>query len=368
MRGYLFGTGLSKLAEYDITFVVLDHGQPEVEQFGNIRVYRHTYYKTYQTFVEKLPCRKLFSTFHFSESNPLFIDQYRIDHKKISGYEKVNADVYCTFGVSNFSAEVAAFCKKYEKKFVLFLGSGEDVSSKYYNGSKETNSYGSVGHLCYYTINQSDLIISQTKRQSDLVWERYHKNSTIIHNPIDLSTTFDNDKGTSKEQFALWIGKSDKVKRPDILLQLAKNIKDIKFVMVLNTSDRQIHEIIIRGKSGNVELHEYIPINEIERLFINAFVLVNTSDFEGFPNTFLQAGKYDVPILSLNVDPDNFISLNKCGVVAGGNFGKLLEGLQIISTDKKIREFYSKNIKEYVYKNHKLEDKVQELNAALKGL
>src|SRR2546423_4790467 len=46
VRAVLFGVGLSKFPEYDVSFVVFDHQQPKVEEYGRVKVYRHSYYRS----------------------------------------------------------------------------------------------------------------------------------------------------------------------------------------------------------------------------------------------------------------------------------------------------------------------------------
>ena len=54
VRCWLFATRLSKFSEYDISVIVLDHKQPQVEQYGHIKVYRHSYYKSYLGLLDRL--------------------------------------------------------------------------------------------------------------------------------------------------------------------------------------------------------------------------------------------------------------------------------------------------------------------------
>ena len=73
--------------------------------------------------------------------------------------------------------------------------------------------------------------------------------------------------------------------------------------MLMNRSDENIFKEVECAKSLNLEIIEWLPYRKAEALIAGAFALVNTSCFEGFPNTFLQAGKFGVPILSFEVDP-----------------------------------------------------------------
>ena len=47
---------------------------------------------------------------------------------------------------------------------------------------------------------------------------------------------------------------------------------------------------------------------EVNALLEHTDLLVNTSDYEGFSNTFIQAWMRRVPVVSLRVDPDRLLS------------------------------------------------------------
>jgi glycosyltransferase involved in cell wall biosynthesis len=368
VRAWLFGVGLSKLPNNEISFVVLNHGQPWIEDYGFIKIYRHTHYRASSTFTTRLTGRiqtLLYRLGHLYRSTPR-IDDYPTTLRKYLVYEKVDADLYCTFGVSDFSAELAAFCRRHKKKFALFSSCDSDFSPDYYPASRKRNIYGSTGSLCYYTIMQADLIVTQTQTQSELLMKRFGRTSATVSSPIELTPT---EKVGSRvpegERVVLWIGKSDRKKRPEILLDLALRFPDIRFLMVLNKSDPKIHAEVLQRKPKNVRILETVGFPDVGSLFAKSFLLINTSAFEGFPNTFLQAGKYGVPILSLQVDPDGFIESHQCGIVAKGDSTGLIDGLKRIKTHPDLWQNYSRNIRSYVFNCHELNAKVIQLNQIL---
>jgi glycosyltransferase involved in cell wall biosynthesis len=213
---------------------------------------------------------------------------------------------------------------------------------------------------------QADLIVTQTQRQSELLEKRFGRTSVTVFSPIELTSTEKIDSGLAEERHvALWIGKSDRIKQPEIVLDLAALFPDIPFVMILNRSDPEIHAEVLRRKPENLQVIENVDFRDVENLFGHAFLLVNTSVFEGFPNTFLQAGKYGVPILSLQVDPDGFIESHQCGIVAKGDPAGLIDGLRRIKSHPDLWHNCSENIKRYVFNYHELNNKVIQLNQIL---
>jgi glycosyltransferase involved in cell wall biosynthesis len=225
------------------------------------------------------------------------------------------------------------------------------------------------GSLRRYTLARADLVIIQTETQRKLLYDRFGRDGAILRSPIDLSGGPPLDVETPAcGKIALWIGKSDKIKRPEILLWLASAFPQVDFMMVLNRSDPDIHAAILREKPSNVRVVEWVPFPETEKLFARAFVLINTSLFEGFPNTFLEAGKYGVPLLSFEIDPEGFIEKHSCGITAQGNLDRFTKGLDRLRSDHDLYGRFSRNVRKYVEDHHALDHKIQQLSHLLEEL
>ncbi|MBM4020607.1 MAG: glycosyltransferase, partial [Planctomycetes bacterium] len=114
---------------------------------------------------------------------------------------------------------------------------------------------------------------------------------------------------------------------------------------------------------ANVEFVPGVPFAEMDARYRGAKVLVNTSKTEGFPNTFLQAGANGAPLLSLRVDPDDFIAKRACGFACGDDTELLAARLAELLADRTLRRRMGENACAYVRENHDARRNAAELLA-----
>jgi len=360
VRAWILGRALAALGEIEVFFAVNDHGQGPLETWDKVKVYRAT-----SLLAKILPLPAAM----WPEGR--YIDLLRINEdlvyeENLSYITNTDADLYCVFGVHNMAAEIMTLCHREERPVALFIGSDDHLAGASSSDSNSRDSYGNYDSYINYTLKAADLIVAQTKHQAELLRQGVGREAVVLPNPIDLDDSpLPGSRTTAPAPVCLWIGKSDPVKRPELLIDLARHLPDFQFLMVMNISNSDIHDRILAEAPANVRIIERLSISEIDTLFRQASFLVNTSRFEGFPNTFLQAGKFGVPIVSLNVDPDNFIQLNECGHVAGGQIESMVEWLRSIVADPDRYAQLSSSVYQYVTDHHELTHIARMLNRIL---
>ena len=102
-------------------------------------------------------------------------------------------------------------------------------------------------------------------------------------------------------------------------------------------------------RTPNVTVHGPIEREGVERFYREAGLLVCTSDYEGFPNTFLEAWSRGVPIVS-TFDPDGVIVRHGLGRVEqepaqlAQALGALLDAPEAyVEASARARRYYREN-------------------------
>jgi glycosyltransferase involved in cell wall biosynthesis len=134
------------------------------------------------------------------------------------------------------------------------------------------------------------------------------------------------------------------------LLELVKLIdKKTKIMIVGEPRCRKTRKIYEQLKTmENVVLKGRLKHEETMRMIGNAKALINTSNFEGFPNIFLEAWAQGVPVISLNINPGNVINYHGLGKYCEGDMQKMKEYI-----DGDITTLIDKrNLISYVRSNH----------------
>ncbi len=156
-------------------------------------------------------------------------------------------------------------------------------------------------------------VASQSDLQRDWV-RRYGRESTVIPSGFPVPAWRESARDT-----VLWVGTLRTLKRPDLFLDLAAEHPDWPFVLCGGPGEdpRLADHIATRARRlSNVHVAGFVPYARMPEFFARARVIVNTSEYEGFPNTFVLAWLYGAVVLSLGVDPDGWLTRGGLGAVA----------------------------------------------------
>jgi glycosyltransferase involved in cell wall biosynthesis len=245
---------------------------------------------------------------------------------------KTRAHVYYQRTTSAHTGAVALFCRFFRKKMLFAVASNNDLTRFFNSRNFQADAYKNkikalirktdlffVDCLIQKGLKYSDVIICQTKDQQDKIGDDLKNKSVLIRNsfPISIPTVF------TKENIIIWVGNLRKIKRPELFMRLAKEVHPEGWEYYIIGEIRENQYDIIRQKNDNFIYIGSLPFNETLIWFEKAKILVNTSESEGFTNTFIQAWLYRVFVMSLSVDPDKLLTHFEYGFCANSDFNLL---------------------------------------------
>jgi len=339
VRMVLIARELARRGQFEVNMVVGDHGQLHIERRDGV-----TLYSWRGREIWGIPLHRPVSTrmanfwrrLRIPFRAPLQTGQignYLIKPEMIEIYDEIDADIYTVPGNSQFSGEMAFYCQQRGKKYIFLAGSDFDFYPEYKTEPEKVDMYGISYVLKTYAIENAQAHFLQNDRQARMLKQGYGLDGIVIRNPIDLSLVYPRSVAPDS---ILWVGRSDeRVKKPSLVFELARRLPHLPFVIILNQGLPDSHEICLKEAQTllNVTLIERVSFEEVERYYAAARLFVNTSAFEGFPNTFLQAAKYGVPIIATDVDPGGMLSQHGCGITCGGDFEHFVESVRRLMTD-----------------------------------
>lgn len=161
--------------------------------------------------------------------------------------------------------------------------------------------------------------VVQTEEQRQLCEERFGLPATVIPNPAEEIPA----RSGSGQAF-LWAARLAPYKRPEAYVELARALPEARFWMVAHVTHPSEEAALADVRRAaeelpNLELLGPRPRAELLELMSSAVAVVNTADFEGMPNIFLEGWATGVPALALTHDPDGVIEREGLGGYAGGS-------------------------------------------------
>jgi glycosyltransferase involved in cell wall biosynthesis len=212
---------------------------------------------------------------------------------------EVDADVYYQRSSAMWTGVVAQFCRRHGKRSIYAGASDRDFES-----GEEPIQFARDRWLYRWGLAHVDRIVAQNPAQRESCRRNHRREALVI--PSCYVPAPQARRASLEHDRVLWVGTTHDHKRPHWFLDIAERLPERRFVMIGGPSSdaqRQSPEFFdtLRRRAArlpNVEFTGFLPLDEVERWFDRARLLVLTSVYEGMPNVFLQAWARGVPTVA----------------------------------------------------------------------
>lgn len=310
---------------YSVSMIVADLGQPDEEVIDGIRVI-----KAYST-TAGLPVLRFF--------HPRLTTLFSV-------LRKADAEIYYQSCAGMLTGVVGYFCKRHARRFLFRVAHDSDCIP-----DQQLIRYWRDKKIYEYGLRQADAIAAQGVEQVDLLGKHYALTSA----PINMTVNLPVEKvDQQKDIDVLWVNNFRDFKRPELVPTLAAQLPELKIMMIggaVPGYENLYQQVMEKAKGvGNLSFAGAVPYHEVGEYFSRSKIFINTSDWEGFPNSFLQAWSFGLPVVSF-FDPDGLISNMRLGSVPQG-VSQMTEHLKQLIANEGAQEEIGKRARSFVAENY----------------
>lgn len=308
--------------------------------------------------------------FSFAEDARQTITRERIEFKPVRNIQRINfllewwrsfkylltlrPEMVIYRGANRHLLPLSIFARFFGVKLVYFAASDVNfVPGKELVGSEFNRKlyHRSIRHIHHF--------VTQNQFQHDTLLQNYGKESLIMYNI--WGHTLSDCQELFMPSDVVWVANFRRLKRAEWVFNAAVQLPNSHFVMAGGPEDKSYYEEMKNQAQGinNVNFLGPKSFFETNLLVKNSKVLLCTSTFEGFPNTFLQAWSNGLPVIS-TVDPSGIIRDNNLGVVVE-NEEELYQALQKVLNNKEYYDELNRSVTAFFAANHSSESGYEKL-------
>jgi glycosyltransferase involved in cell wall biosynthesis len=308
---------------HEVSMVVFDYGQEDGARWQQVSTYK---------------------AFRADAGLPVVRFVYPRWSKMWSAMRRADADIYYLSCAGMHVGLAAMFCERFRRKFVFRAAHDRDCEP-----GQLLIQYWRDKRLYEYGLRRAHGIFVQTARQRKAMKANYGLPSTIAEMLVDPP-----EQERERAVDVLWVNNIRQFKRPDLLLDLARRMPHLKFHMIGGPQPgcAELYEQVASQAAAipNLTFHGRVPYHDMDAHYAGARILLNTSDSEGFPNSYLQAWIRGTPVVTF-FDPDGLIRRERLGLVAD-SLDEMQERIDTLVTDSRHWQAASARSRRYMQERY----------------
>jgi glycosyltransferase involved in cell wall biosynthesis len=221
-----------------------------------------------------------------------------------------------------------------------------------------------------FGLSRTDRIVLQHHGQRSELPARWSGKAHVVPNiasPVDRVVP-----RAERRPTVAWIAALRVAKRPDRLVEIARLLPHIRFIVCgspstymtpAGYSERAIESF---RATPNIDYRGQVSPAAAGRVVSESSLLLSTSDEEGFPQTFLEAWSYGTPVVTTGIDPDGAIRDVPLGAVCS-DVHATAAAIADLAGDAMWWQRVSDNARHYVNRAHSPAAAISALERAVSG-
>jgi glycosyltransferase involved in cell wall biosynthesis len=211
------------------------------------------------------------------------------------------------------SALMGIICRLLKIKFIQRLSNDNQLDDRYLKDHTAAHHF-----FLFLGLRLSHHILCQNNFQLQIISKKFPGKAALkISNPLYLKNH--EPQAAFSRNYIAWLGLYRHQKNLKLLYQVASLLKKEQFVIAGKEGarcDQETSEYLEKLKQlPNVKFSGFLHRTQVLPFLANARFLLNTSYYEGFSNTFLEAWSVGTPVISaVHVNPDSIISKYDLGI------------------------------------------------------
>lgn len=286
----------------------------------------------------------------------------------LSALNRIRPDVIYQSVACAFTGIAAFYAKKNDCRMVWHIASESNVRPRRSTSLRSVLFDYIDRRWTEYGIRSADLIIGQAHYQDQLLQDRYGRRCDLI---VGTPQPEPEEAIVKTGQVTVvWVANLKPLKQPQVFLRLVRELddcQDVRFVMIGRPAQEAAYQRRLEDTMAALRNFTYMgeqPIECVNEILARSHILVNTSAYEGFPCTFIQAWFRQVPVISLNVDPDGVLTTRRLGFHSQSMGGLVRDTRRLIS-DRDLREAMGTRALQYALSHHSMGPSMTKITSLL---
>ncbi len=229
--------------------------------------------------------------------------------KLCAAMRRAAADIYYVSCAGGQVGQVAMWAASNGRRMIFRVASDADCDP-----DRVLISFWRDRKLYEWGLRRAAAILAQSVRQQELLHGNYGVGSSVASSLVDAPESL--LPFPERDISLLWVSNIQQLKRPEMFLELAQRMPACTASMVGGPLPKTQHlyqqVAVCAARVSNLTFHGQLPYRATNQVFDRARLVINTSEIEGFPNTFLQAWVRGIPVVSF-FDPDGVIQREGLG-------------------------------------------------------